>query len=659
MLAVPDFHPDDYIAEAWNQGLLPDPEITVDEWADRYRKLSSKGGSAEAGPYRTSRTPYLREIFENLSVGSPVRRTVFKKAAQIGASECGMCWVGYIIDQVPGPTLVVQPTVDLAHRFSNQRVQPMIDDTVQLTGKVAEARSRSATNTVSMKDFRGGVLVLTGANSAVGLRSMPVRFLMLDEVDAYPGDLENEGDPIALAEARTRTFSFRSKIFLLSTPKLKNTSRICREFEATDQRYYHVPCPLCGREQVLQFPRLRWQPNRPDTVHYLCVACDRPFGEHHKTAMLAAGRWIPAVADFPDPTVRGYHLSALYSPLGWLSWAEIADQWIKSAEDPDRRKTFVNTVLGEEWEEEASPVPDWQRLYDRREEWAYRTVPLRGLFITAGADVQADRIEVDVWAWGRGLESWLVEHRVIFGDPGKRETWVGLTSMLGETWEHETGARMGLQRLAIDTGSFTQNVYLWARSQDRATVLPVKGVPQYDRLIPVSGPSKVELTPGGVRLRGGLNLWTVSVSVFKREFYKQLEQAKPTDEELERGVRYPAGYVHLSTAVSDEWVKQTVAEQQVLIRSRKGFAVKTEWRQLRPRNEALDMRVYARAAAWLAGMDRWSDRTWRDLEGQLGLEPEPPAGPPPAPHAVEATAGRINRRGVLGQRRPVRNLGNV
>lgn len=571
-----------------------------------------------------------------------VQRIIFKKAAQIGASELGNCWIGYIVDQAPGPIMVVQPTVDLAKRYSKQRLDPLFEESERMRVKIKPARSRDSGNTMLVKEFNGGILVITGANSAVGLRSMPVRYLFLDEIDAYPGDVAGEGDPVALAEARQRTFSFRAKEFLASTPLLKGMSRISREYENSDQRKYFVPCPLCEFMQVLDFSRLRWQPGRPETVLYQCASCERSFPEHHKTRMLEKGEWRStrsAAAGPADVMVHGYHISGLYSPVGWLSWAQIAREWELAATDADARKTFVNTVLGEEWEEEADAIPDWQRLYERREDWHYAVVPERGLFLTAGADVQADRIEIDVWAWGRQLESWLVEHIVIAGDPNQAATWAGLNDVLGRTWEHETGKQMALQHLAIDTGGFTSEVYRWVRNQDRHSVLAVKGMPAYDRLVPVAGPTRIESLPNGERLKRGINLWTVSVSFFKKELYKNLLLSKPTDEQLAEGLRYPAGYVHLSrSGVSDEWIKQLVSEQQVIVRARRGFAVRTEWRQLRPRNEALDCRVYARAAVWLAGADRWTTRKWHDLEEQLGLEEPTTPRAEPAPLVTPAAA---------------------
>jgi phage terminase large subunit GpA-like protein len=240
---------DDYegaaeIERAWREGLTPDPLLTVSEWSDRHRMLSSKA-SAEPGRWRTSRTPYLKAIMDCLSPTSPVERVVFMKAAQLGATEMGSNWIGYVIHHAPGPMMAVWPTVEMAKRNSKQRIDPLIEESAALAELIAPARSRDSGNTILAKEFRGGVLVMTGANSAVGLRSMPVRYLFLDEVDGYPLDVEGEGDAISLAEARTRTFA-RRKIFIVSTPTISGASAIEREYEASDQRRYFVPCPHCN-----------------------------------------------------------------------------------------------------------------------------------------------------------------------------------------------------------------------------------------------------------------------------------------------------------------------------------------------------------------------------------------------------------------------------
>jgi phage terminase large subunit GpA-like protein len=311
-------------------------------------------------------------------------------------------------------------------------------------------------------------------------------------------------------------------------------------------------------------------------------------------------------------------------------------------------KTFVNTSLGESWME-SGEAPDWRRLYDRRERWAAGTVPEGGLILTAGADVQKDRIEVDVWAWGRGLESWLVDHVVIDGGPESAAAWSALAALLSRTWPHEHGAHLQIARLAVDTGYEAPAVYAWARAQGFAQVAPVKGVEGFNRASPVAGPTYVDVTEAGKRLRRGARLWTVAVSTFKAETYRFLRQQRPTAEELDAGAKFPPGTVHLPDWVESEWLKQLAAEQLVTVKTKRGFA-RLEWQKLRERNEALDTRVYARAAAWIAGLDRWSEERWAEAERTVRVKAAPSARPrrpgQPDPNALpDAWLGR--RRGWL------------
>ena len=603
------------LIRAWSRGIRPDPNLTVSEWADRHRWLSSRA-SAEPGRYRTARTPYMREIMDALSPGSPHQRVVFMKAAQVGATEAGNCFIGFVMHHAPGPMLAVQPTVELAKRNSRQRIDPLIEESPELRERIKPARSRDAGNTMLSKEFAGGILIMTGANSAVGLRSTPARYIFLDEVDAYPASADEEGDPVSLAEARSLTFAHRRKVFLVSTPTIRGLSRIEREFEASDQRRYHVPCPHCDHVQWLKFEKLRWDKGQPENAEYHCEGCDTPIAEHHKTAMLEAGEWR-ATAEPEDPGTVGYHLSALYSPVGWLGWARIARAHEAARGSDEAMRAFRNTVLGETWME-TGEAPDWQRLAERREAWASGTVPAGGLFLTAGADVQKDRIEVDVWAWGRGLESWLVDHIIIEGGPGDPDCWQTLTDLLGRTWAHASGQHLTIARFAIDSGFETSAVYGWARQVGFAQVAPVKGLEGFNRASPVTGPTYVDATVGGKRLRRGARLWSVATSTFKAETYRFLRQERPTVEDIEAGASFPAGTVHLPSWADAEWLKQLTAEQLVTVKSRRGFT-KLEWQKLRERNEALDCRVYARAAAWIAGADRWPEARWADLENQLGV----------------------------------------
>jgi phage terminase large subunit GpA-like protein len=603
----------------WREGLTPDPLLSVSQWSDQHRMLSSRA-SAEPGRWRTARTPYLREIMDCLSPMSAVERVVFMKGVQLGASEMGNNWIGYVIHHAPGPMMAVSPTVEMAKRNSKQRIDPLIEESPVLAALISPARSRDAGNTILAKEFRGGVLVMTGANSAVGLRSMPVRYLFLDEVDGYPHDVDGEGDAIALAEARTRTFA-RRKIFIVSTPTIAGASAIEREYEASDQRRYFVPCPHCAQYQWLRFEQLRWDKGKPDTATYVCEACETPIHEHHKTDLLARGVWRATATSTNRKTI-GFHLSSLYSPVGWRSWRDIAAAW-ESAVDKDAGsaaaiKTFKNTELGETWLEDGD-APDWQRLLERREDYRMGAIPLGGLLLTGGADVQKDRLEVSIWAFGRGKASWLIEHRVLMGDTARDAVWTQLATLLGDTWTHEGGAALPLARFALDTGFATQEAYAFVRAAHDPRVMAVKGVARGAALI--GTPTAVDVTVGGKKLRRGIKLFCVTGGIAKLEFYNNLRKTAQVGED---GVTlvYPAGYVHLPK-VDAEVVQQLCAEQLVTRRDRHGFAHR-EWQKMRERNEALDCYVYSRAAAAAVGLDRFEERHWRELEKSLGVTPPPP-----------------------------------
>ena len=623
------------IERAWREGLTPDPLLTVSEWSDRHRMLSSKA-SAEPGRWRTSRTPYLKAIMDCLSPTSPVERVVFMKAAQLGATEMGSNWIGYVIHHAPGPMMAVWPTVEMAKRNSKQRIDPLIEESGVLAELIAPARSRDSGNTILAKEFRGGVLVMTGANSAVGLRSMPVRYLFLDEVDGYPLDVEGEGDAISLAEARTRTFA-RRKIFIVSTPTISGASAIEREYEASDQRRYFVPCPHCSHRQWLRFEQLRWEKGQPDSAAYVCESCDAPISEHHKTWMLEHGEWR-ALAPENGAKTAGFHLSSLYSPVGWRSWREIAVAWelavSKESGSAAAIKTFKNTELGETWVEEGE-APDSQRLVERREDYPVGSLPPGGLLLVGGADVQKDRIEASIWAFGRGKESWLVEHRVLMGDTARDAVWKQLADLLAENWTHASGAAMPLARFALDTGFATQEAYTFVRASRDPRVMAIKGVARGAALI--GTPTAVDISKGGKKLRRGIKVFSVAVGIAKLELYNNLRKSADVAEDGITAI-YPAGFIHLPH-VDAEFIQQLCAEQLITRRDRNGFPIR-EWQKMRERNEALDCYVYARAAASAAGLDRFDERHWRELERQLGM------ADPPDPVTTTTTDEATQRGGL-------------
>jgi phage terminase large subunit GpA-like protein len=613
-------------------GARPDPLLTISQWADRYRWLSQRA-SAEHGRWRTERTPYLREIMDCLSPMSPIERTVFMKGAQIGGTECGNNWMGYIIHQAPGPMMSVQPTVEMAKRNSKQRIDPLIEESEVLRKLVRDPRSRDSGNTVLSKDFPGGVLVMTGANSAVGLRSMAARYLFLDEVDAYPGDVEGEGDPITLAMARTRTFA-RRKVFLVSTPKITGMSRIESAYEESDQRKYWVPCPTCREFQILKFAQLRWPKGDPQSAVYICEHCGQEIRNHQKQSMLAGGEWRAGAKG--DGRTAGFHISSLYSPVGWFSWGDAAKQFEQAQKNPALLQVFVNTVLGETWTL-LGEAPEWQKLYDRREDYKVGLVPRGGLFLTAGADVQKDRIEVEIAAWGRGKESWSVDYRVFEGDTSRAAVWEKLTGLLNESFTTESGLELPIMQLAVDSGFATIEVYQWARRQG-GRVLVIKGDSRTPSLIGSASP--VEVGPMGAKLKRGVRVWPVNSGMAKEELYRWLRQDRPTDEDVAKGIPFPSGYCHFPR-YSEEYFKQITAEQLVT-KIVKGYR-RHEWQKMRERNEALDCRVYARAAAGRVGIDRFQEKHWTDLERRVGAPPVQDVKQPPQQQRTDGRQTARNR----------------
>ncbi len=625
--------------QARADGLRPEAHLTVSQWADAHRRLPKKS-SAEPGPWRTDRTPYLREIMDCLSSTSDVEEVVFMKAAQVGGSEAILNAMGYVIDHSPGPMIVVQPTVELGKRFSRQRVDPLITVTPRIAARVASSRARDSGNTMLSKEYPGGQLVITGANSAVGLRSMPAQYAFLDEIDGYPVDVDEEGSPIALVEARQRTFS-RRKRAKISTPTIAGRSAIEAAYEDSDQRRYYVPCPDCGEMQPLQFGLLTWTKLglAPEQAVYECRACEYPIASHQKTAMLAAGEWR---AERPERIgkIRGYHLNALYAPVGWMSWGEIARQFVDAHRDPEKHRVFINTVLGEVWTAKGE-APAWEGLQNRREDYPIGTVPQGALFLTAGVDVQKDRVVYEVVGWGRGKRSWSIDYGEIPGDTADLDKgpWGQVDELLARAFPHESGTTMSIRMLAVDSGYNTQTVYGWARKYPLNRVAAVKG--QNHGGVLVGSPTPVEITDRGRKLKRGGRLWPLCVNIAKSELYGWLRLERPAD-----GGDPPPGFCHFPQ-YHEEYFRQLTSEQLVVHKTRRGF-IRQEWEMIPGRqNHVLDARVYARAAAAMAGLDRLTDSDWTSRERlvqPVAAEPSAPAVSPPAPSMP-------NRGGWLGRHR--------
>ena len=551
--------------------ICPDPLLLVSQWADRHRKLSPVA-SSEPGAWRTSRTPYLKEIMDCLSPSSPIERVVFMKGAQLGGTESGVNWLGYIVHRTPGPILMVQPTVEMAKTYSKQRIDPMVELSPALREIVREPRSRDSGNTILSKEFPGGILRIAGANSAAGLRSMPIRFLFLDEVDGYPGDVDGEGDPIALAVQRTSTFANR-KTLMVSTPTIKGFSRIEAAYNESDRRRYWVPCPFCSKEQVLEWSQVSFEDCDRADAYYVCIHCGERIQEHHKSWMLECGRWI---AEVPGGDIAGFHLSSLYSPVGWTSWGDIAVEQGQALLDQSRLKVWVNTKLGETWEEAAEGM-NTEGLMERLEDFGER-LPAGVIALTAGVDVQDDRLEMEIVGWGRNEESWSVDYRIIHGDPSGKQVWLDLDNLLWQPFPHSRQIPdLHIRAAAVDTGGHhTLSVYDFCRNRQDRRVWAIKG----------RGGMGVPVWPRrpGRNNKGRVPLFIVGVDAAKEAIYARLKIIDPGP-----------GYCHFPSDRDAEWFRQLTAER-ISTRYHRGRAIR-EWKKRDgDRNEALDNRVYAMAA---------------------------------------------------------------
>lgn len=581
-------------------GLKPEPILSVSEWADNYRLLDSKS-SAMPGPYRTSVTPFLKEIMDNLGEYSEVEEVIVMKGAQVGATEAGLNWVGYTIDVSPCPMLFVQPTKDVVELVSKTRIQPMLETSPTLAKKVKPSKSRDSSNTLTKKEFPGGVLRLVGANSAAGLRNMPVKRLMLDEVDAYPLDLDEEGNPIELAKKRTSTFAKR-KIFILSTPTTKGESVIEPLFESTDQRYFFVPCPRCGVMQHLKWEQLRYDYNKQSkvatNVYYECEHCRELIMESEKTVMLESGQWQPTALENKNRKRAGYHLNSMYSPLGWKSWEDLAVEFEESKGDIPKTKTFYNTSLGLTYEEKGDK-PDWESLYDRREDYPINKIPVDDVaFLTAGVDIQKDRIELEIVGWCEGKISYSIDFRVLTGyvsGDGNAKVWRKLADVLEEVWEKPNGASVPIRMMCVDSGNWTSEVYAFCGRYPQSRVVPIKG--RHNQITVVAAPKAVNISRKNKSI-DGVKVWHVGVSLLKSELYGwlKLEGSNP-------------GYCHFPQ-YDEKYFRGLTAEELVLSTNKQGRVVET-WKKKYERNEPLDCRVYARAAAHIVGMDSFSPAHWQ------------------------------------------------
>ena len=570
-----------------------------------------------------------------LSFTDPCREVVFKKSHQIGGTEIGVNLFGYTVDQQPSPMVIVLPTLDEGTKFDRVKLTPTIEATPALRRKVKGQRSRSESgSTMSFKRFPGGYAQVTGANSSTGLQMISARVLIAEEISEWPDDAGNRGDPLAQVEKRLTAWSMRGqKRYYSSTPALAGTCRISIKYNASDQRRYYVPCPHCETFQTLRFENLkRRRDHAPFEAYMVCAANGCVIEHFEKRAMIDAGVWIKTFDDgeaTPGPVIEpdklagyrareskgrepGFAIWQAYSPM--TDWDSIVVSELDAKDSVHKEKTFCQQVLGEPYEE-AGEAPDYDKLVLCREPYPMGIIPPGGLVLTGMADVQINRIEWGVYAWGIGMTGWLVDKGIVEGDPAKIETWGAMEDIVGRTYEDRHGTHWPVEAFGIDAGYLSNMVYLFCRGRQRVFALDGRGGHLHP---PIGTPRKKEVSWAGKPLKRGVMLWPTGTWSLKSWLYAAL--AKTLEGPDEDGV-WPIGCLHYPDACDLDYFKQLTAEY--LFETEFKGAKRLEWRVLKNQpNEALDIAVGARALASHLRLDSLSRDAWEKVATERGAPPD-------------------------------------
>jgi len=583
----------------------PPKKLTLSEWADEYAYLSAES-SAEGGRWRT--LPYQKGIMDAIT-DPDIEQVTVMKSARVGYSKILNHIIAYHIHQDPCSIMVVQPTIQDATGYSKEEVAPMIRDTNCLQGLVSDAKSKDSTNTLLQKQYPGGTLSLVGANSATGFRRVSRRIVLFDETDGYPPSAGSEGDQIKLGIKRTEYF-WNRKIVAGSTPTIKDFSRIEKLFNQTDQKRYYVPCPDCGHMQYLKWPNIRWQNNDPDTAAYACEECGVLIPHNKKRWMVERGEWRSTQPG--NGKHVGFHIWAAYSYSPNASWSNLVEEFLESKQDPEQLKTWINTTLGETWEDEYASKVGAEALMERAAEAKYEkgVPPEEALVLCMGCDVQDDRLSMSVFGFGRNEEMFLVDRKVIYGSPARADLWKQMDEVLMSTYKCKDGYELKIENAAIDTGGhYTQEVYQYVRERYQLGLIGIKGIGLKGKP-PLGKPTTQDITFSGKALKRGVKLFPVGVDIIKTTLHNKLRDAE-----------IGKGYIHFYPTITSDYFEELTAERQVL-RYKNGYQERIWVKKSSARNEALDEAVYA-WAAFQRFQQRYDRRTmWDQLEKRR--KPEEP-----------------------------------
>lgn len=552
--------------------ICEEPEdLTVSEWARKYRMLPET--STSPGPYDPDVVPYARR-WQDLMGDPETTRIVLCWGSQSTKSTVIENGIGYRIHRMPSPMLVLRPKIDDAESWAKERFRPMVRDTPVLRERVRLGRGTDSTMRYMV--FPGGFLFVPSAQSATECASRSAPVVACDEVDrmeVIPG----EGNPIEIVFRRQGAADVGIEV-ITSTPRDAETTNIWPYLEGGTLEKYHVPCPECGEYQELLWANLRWEKGRPETAAYACAACGVLIDETEKRDMLARGRWVPTN---PDAAYPSSHLNSLYSPFAKSSWSVLAGEWERAQGKPADLQVFVNTRLAELWAETADVLGS-DRLAARLEPIEEGIVPEGVGVLTAGVDVQHNRLEVWIWGWGKGLESWPIAAAVIPGDPMVEpdqpgSVWAKLDEWRARRFPHAAGGDVGVLAMLVDSGYATSQVYRYTNRRRGQRVFASKGV---------GGPGLPILGKPTLQSKERVVLYPIGTDAAKNEFLRS---------QIVEQVRGP-GFVHLPDWLSTDQLDQLVSEKRVR-RLHRGKIV-YEWRPKKAdaANEALDCRNYARAA---------------------------------------------------------------
>lgn len=630
--------------------LVPPPDMLPSVWAEQNIRIPV--GNAVPGPINFANAPYQRGMIDVIKEPG-IRRVDLMTGAQLGKTTCQQCITGYFIAHEPRSQIFVQPSQGDVQTFLETKLRPMLEANKSISSKMAKARGRDGVNNSRIISYIGGWLMFSWAGSPKTLRGRSAPVVQADEVDGMPAT--DEGDPVELLAQRTATFGDMALQTRSSTPTIKGVSRIEAGFLAGDQRRFYVPCPDCGEGQHLKWSQIAWQGRKsrgfedadldlepdeehdPDTAEYTCEHCGVCWDDGMRLAAIrgaeAAGHGWKAAKPF-----KGH--ASFHAPE-WLSTFRRLRDIVQSYLDKLRigdLQSFMNVSAAETFEERGEKA-DPESLHARAMASTYLTgtVPMGGLVLTAGVDMQQDRLEVEIVAWGQGEQSWSVDYVTLWGDPDAGDVWEELEELLSSTWQHESGAQLTIAAACVDTGGTggnTQSAYDWLRGKTGRRIFAIKGGGSWGDPI-VKAPNRKQ----SGKSKRKVDLFIVGSSESKLTVMRRLAVAKPGP-----------GYCHFPSDREADYFQQLTAEKLVT-RYVKGFPVR-EWHKLRPRNEALDCRVYALAALKIL------NPSMRRAGARLGVvandnPPQPKPKPGRQPVANDNPAGEPN----AGETKPARAQG--